>query len=216
MKFIQILFSTEMVQAIQAGRKTQTRRVVKPQPPKGCEDNEPCIDWCDYDHKKGFQRCYASWETVFHPDGFHTVVCPYGKVGDVLWVRETFMESDGEYFYKADYDADDRKYISWKPSLFMPKSAARIFLKITNIRVERLNDISEEDAIKEGIEELHVAPFVICYKDYFDTKAPLHSDPIFSFCTLWQSINGIGSWELNPWVWVIEFERIEKPQNFLS
>jgi len=200
MKIRPILFSTEMVQAILAGRKTQTRRIIKPQPIEDngfwkhgrCSSNVPFEEWGEGPF--GYDKQYA-------------------EVGDVLWVRETFMETDGEYFYKANYDADDQKYITWKPSIFMPKAAARIFLKITNIRVERLNDISEDDAEKEGVEEIHPAPFIFRWKDYVISSNQLKC-PIISFYTLWCSINGAKSWNANPFVWVIEFERIEKPLNF--
>lgn len=208
-----ILFSTPMVQAILEGRKTQTRRVVKPQPPTGCEDNDPIIDWCDYDNVFGWQKIYASWETKLHPDGFHSVVSPFGKVGDVLWVREThlmcheddFLEGfDSRMVYKASVHDDWYKslkekhpHYKWKPSIFMNKTDARIWLRISNIRVERLQDISEDDAKSEGVVEGNYQDSVSCR---------------YKFRTLWLSINGEHSWKENPWVWVIEFERIEKPR----
>lgn len=219
-----ILFSTPMVQAILEGRKTQTRRVVKPQPPTGCEDNNPIIDWCDYDNVLGWQKIYATWETKLHPDGFHCVVSPYGRIGDVLWVRETFAKCIGRkeitpsemanayewnpnrfIVYKADSKEDTHPdhpewgKKSWKPSIHMPKSAARIWLRISNIRVERLQDISREDAIAEGI---------------VPDRADIPFKPQSKFFHLWESINGEQSLINNPWVWVIEFYRIEKPRTF--
>jgi hypothetical protein len=146
--------------------------------------------------------------------------CPYGKVGDVLWVRETFNEYyfDEGYGYKADFTDEAIKMLKntkWKSSLFMPKAACRIFLEITDIRVERLRDISEEDAIKEGIEIIHMAEInVPVYKNYLLKEKLLTTNPIKSLQTLWQSINGKQSLEANPWVWVISFKRIEKPTDF--
>lgn len=160
MKFRPILFSTEMVQAILAGRKTQTRRIIKPQPTQ-------IGGLWRLDKKQASNRPFNEWHN--HPFGIHS---PYGQVGDVLWVRETFYKSliDDSYQYKAD-----RNYshgISWKPSLFMPKAAARIFLRITNIRVERLQDISEEDAKAEGIKSYFSTVFKEeMYKDYQDKSS---------------------------------------------
>jgi hypothetical protein len=185
MKFLPILMSTPMVQAILAGRKTMTRRKVKPQgailtdklarslkvqPPK--QENSPVIK------------------------------CPYGQPGDVLWVRETFCGDGLEipFDYKANFTKDAHG-TGWKPSLFMPKAACRIFLQITNIRVERLQDISESDALAEGI-------------DREKLSGDFEHTPVQEFENLWQSINGEESWEENPFVWVIEFKQIEKPTNF--
>jgi hypothetical protein len=168
----------------------------------------------------------VDWNDVIYP-------MPKYKVGDILWVRETFRE----YFhvdrldekiieYKADnppmirifddngfqvYKKDGReKLINWKPSIFMPKEAARIFLRIMDIRVERLQDISEEDAIAEGIEIVNEKVPVKAYKDYLG-QYNYYSNPINSFKSLWESINGEKSWEQNPYVWVIHFEKITKP-----
>jgi hypothetical protein len=175
MKARPILFSTPMVQAILEGRKTQTRRVVKPQPGDHPDD-----------------------------DGHVLYRCPYGQVGDVLWVKETYAYARydfdhiaDQFIYKSDY-SDHFVYWKWKPSLFMPKSAARIFLKITNVRVKRLHHISSTDIKSEG------AHYTI---DYYDSL-------LDAWQSLWQSINGEQSWNGNPYVWVIEFERIDKPENF--
>jgi len=225
MKFIPILFSTPMVQAIIEGRKTMTRRVMKPR----LIESDNCFHW-----NRWINQPFNNPEC-----------CPYGQVGDVLWVRETFFgyneEDENKYLYFAD-SKDSRPFgfsdsycanewgISnkeiwpkWKPSLFMPKAACRIFLKITEIRVKRLQDISEEDAIREGIDSLvdhRLKSEPIRYASYCDFDNPKDpalytSCPINSFETLWQSINGKDSWEANPWVWVICFERIEKPTDFL-
>lgn len=139
---------------------------------------------------------------------------PYGKIGDRLWVRETFCPifpqdpdyNNGEpieYDYRADYQHGTRlgdvlgiKKI-WKPSIFMPRDAARITLEITNIRVERLNDISEEDALAEGVKKKVILDWPLI------TRAAW-----CEFRNLWSGINGEESWDLNPWVWVIGFKRI--------
>jgi hypothetical protein len=199
MKETPILFSTPMVQAILDDRKTQTRRVVKPQPVE--------------------RKAHDGYKFLHIPntgavDSFVGNKCPYGQVGDVVWVRETWQHSlnPNEYCYKADTDNPiylDKNW-KWKPSLHMPKAACRLFLKITNIKVERLQDISEDDAVVEGVEKhLHgfkkytnhnpssIAVYDVCMKD---AKS--------SFETLWQSINGAESWNNNPWVWVIEFQKL--------
>jgi len=137
----------------------------------------------------------------------------YGKPGDVFWVREKFTplpfdmvnQITGLHFsYYADCDADSlelaKEYgFKWKPSIHMPKEAARIFLKIKHVRVERLNQISRRDCVLEGC------------------PIPIPSgktNPKAWFYDLWTDINGMNSWLSNPYVWVIEFERIDKPENF--
>lgn len=196
-----ILFSTEMLQAILAERKTQTRRVVTPQPIKV---------WMNTPFK-------ATGKTAGR-----SISCPYGQVGNVLWVRETITYDASVIDGAQDviiYKSDCPNYTlhsgqRWKPSIFMPKSAARIFLEITNIRVERLNDISEEDAIKEGVIKIFNSLFNEWrFKDYANIKSDWRS-AVSSFQSLWASINGIGSWDKNPYVWVIEFKQVEKPLNF--
>ena len=211
--FKPILFSTEMVQAILAGRKTQTRRIVKPQP-----------NYFPYtDSKEGHEKTLKNYIDEGLKNG--AIKGKY-HIGDILWVRETFcdvshnLENENCFLYKADFLGTTSELVKWKPSLFMPKEAARIFLKVTNIRCERLQDISEEDAITEGIA---VSSKVgsdghYYYKDYNDTTdwpevGWMHAST--SFETLWQSINAKKHpWESNPWVWVYEFERIEKPSDF--
>jgi hypothetical protein len=104
---------------------------------------------------------------------------------------------------------DKKIWPSWKPSIFMPKAACRIFLEITDVKVERLQDISEEDAINEGVELLPNNRYKYYLSEYFDCINAVHS-----FQTLWKSINGAESWEANPFVWAIEFKQITKPENF--
>jgi hypothetical protein len=184
MKTYPILFSTKMVQAILDGRKTQTRRVIKPQPADSFLNN-------------GHVIAFVTEKTLNH-----TVYCPYGEVGDVLWVRETWCLTTPfgpeEYYFgyktssqaeikaseKYDYYSPDE----WKPSIHMPKEACRIFLKITNIRVERLKDISAEDAFREGINYSYDEEEGYKYWHYIKKK--FGPSPIHSFQTLWESING--------------------------
>lgn len=202
MKFHPILFSTEMVKAILEGRKTQTRRVIKSKSLLACLNNPA---------EKGF-------------DGIESL-CTYGKVGDVLWLRESFrydviQDRNGVfndvYCYKTDFPDEHPKILSWKPSIHMPKTACRIFLQIKSIRVERLQDISEKDAIAEGVQFRKVIDQGLGYKVYGVTFDQQTSSPAFSFQTLWKYINGFDSWDANPFVWVIEFQRIERPNNFLQ
>ncbi len=120
--------------------------------------------------------------------------CAYGKVGDILWVRETWQKVEHpelKYRYRADHL--NPTSVTWKPSIFMPKDACRIFLEVTEIKVERLQDISEEDAIAEGVE-------VPTYKETELAKYKTN------FSILWEFINGEESWESNPWVWAITFK----------
>lgn len=187
MKERPILFSTEMVKAILEGRKTQTRRVVKKQP-----------------HGAGeWVRQLASW--LFpNVNPYIKLKCPYGQPGDRLWVRETFLVERSQhkdfYEYKADYSNTFAGDVCWKPSIFMPREACRILLEVTDVRVERLQDISEEDAIAEGISLPNYAEQAI--KDIF------FPEPSAIYSELWESINGKGSWDKNPWVWVIEFKKV--------
>lgn len=216
MKERPILFSTPMVQAILEGRKTVTRRTT------GLElINESPDDWTGVfmDKENKWQAECEGW------DGYHLkeVKCPYGQVGDVLWVRESFQVFDtldriislkdfkenGVRIYSFKQQEPERvaKYggetEKWKPSIHMPKSIARIWLEITDIKVERLQDISEDDAEAEGIELVEHN----CFKNY-NEKDPFQflEDPIGSFQSLWQSINGTENWNANPWVWVVSFK----------
>lgn len=183
MKERPILFSTEMVQAILEGRKTQTRRIFKF--PVNWKPEDDGWDWAALQE--------------FHPECFRKY-----DVGDMLWVRETHLFYNDEnandaVLYKAEPDAEEFSFglfenkPKWRPSIHMPKEAARIWLEITDIRVERLQDISEGDVKAEG-----VLPAKCCDSYYH------------GFSILWQSIKGEESWRQDPFVWVIKFKKIDK------
>lgn len=188
-----ILFSAPMVRAILEGRKTQTRRVIKPQP----------INPVDLNAFKGGGAFVDKSISGKDP----LIKCPYGKAGDSLWVRETHALFGGgsTVIYAANWkeDAVSRgmdnipEEVDWKwtPSIHMPRLASRITLEITSVRVERLQDISEQDALAEGMT--------------FPEGMEHGSNPVDAFRGLWQSINGPESWDANPWVWVIEFKRVQ-------
>ena len=191
-----ILFSAPMVRAILDSRKTQTRRIAKV---------------TDKDCKPGMITPLAGF--VPRTIANHISYCPYGKTGDRLWVRETFKQYNGIISYKADgnwisdfNDIDNfnpHENIKWKRSIHMPRSASRILLEITGVRVERLQDISECDAKAEGS--------YVC--DYFGRRLLDQSSNQgcykWGYRSIWESLNGPGSWDLNPFVWVVEFKVLE-------
>jgi len=210
MKHIPILFSTPMVQAILEGRKTQTRRVVKPQPETvNIETPIPMTEYLD--KLKGMEK--KGLKTVISGTGGHTFPnCPYGQPGDVLWVRETwqlfspygpedyyfgYKASPGEIGIEASEKYDYAFPDIWKPSIHMPKEACRLLLRVKSVRVERLQEITRGDAMDEGCPFANMA------------DGP---NPKDWFNNLWQSINGPESWDANPWVWVVEFKRITKEE----
>ncbi|ELB7342837.1 hypothetical protein RS557_000011 [Klebsiella michiganensis] len=249
-----MIFNGEMVRALLDDRKTQTRRIMKPQP-------EPC-------HRGGHWWPSNVFKTMLHVEeemqngkggwgGLVGDACPFGDVGDRIWVRETWgvvsheLDEDGRiqpwkpdrpataihempfgngYYsghaiYAADGDftwGDDDGYEDgrscWKPSIHMPRAASRILLEITDVRVERLNAISPEDAESEGLERTNFTGFgdepgLPSYPEpdvYFDPlKKQWKEYPPEAFAGLWESIYGEGSWKANPWVWVISFKRVE-------
>ena len=194
MKERPILFSGPMVRAILEGRKTQTRRILKRKFPFGeIETTVTSLGGCPVHFPDG------TWEYEW---------CPYGLIGQHLWVRETWRTAQHPfpigypYEYRATAEADmtpvDGK---WKPSIFMPRAASRITLEITNIRCEQLFAISESDAIAEGVEKCPDGS----YKHYGKTPGK-YNFARFSYTSLWDQINGEGAWEQNPFVWVIEFK----------
>ena len=200
-----ILFSGPMVRAIMDGRKTQTRRIVKPQPPCACvyeingnQNKAICLagPGADVPARPWFVPPYVNKAQYW-------VCCPYGTVGDRLWIRETWRPivsgtREGGFDYRAnDPSASGVGFTKWTPSIHMPRLASRITLEITSVRVERLNDISAEDAKAEGI--------------MFGTGKPgqCRTCAKGAFMDLWNSINGVDSWLQNPWVWVVEFKRVK-------
>ena len=211
-----ILFSTEMVQAILEGRKTQTRRL------HGLDEiKKNPNDWTFYYFSKDDKRTFAHFRKQ-EDNKIKSIfgTSPY-QIGDILWVRESFAKPPiyafgVKYIYKAGFN---ESICGWKPSIHMPKEAARIFLEVTNVRVERLQDISEDDAIAEGIDKKGDL-----YFNYFESKLLgkglpkeyfYKEIPKVSFMSLWSKINGIDSWKANPWVWVYEFKVVEKPKDFI-
>lgn len=226
-----MIFNGEMVRAILDGRKTQTRRVIS---------------------NVGSDNCIPLQKQTKTKDGIYTHVidapiyelCPFGAIGERIWVRETWgvvsheLDEDGRiqpwtpdrpataihempfgngYYsghaiYAADGDftwGDDDGYEDgrscWKPSIHMPRAASRILLEITEVRVERLNSIHDVDAMREGIQNL-----TTCSHSDFGIPGVVNAQhPVRAFQLLWESIYGADSWRANPWVWVIEFKRIE-------
>ncbi|HEY8606685.1 MAG TPA: hypothetical protein VIM12_06195 [Noviherbaspirillum sp.] len=232
MKERPILFSAPMVRAILDGTKTQTRRVVKPQFAHDAVpaemSSETAEGWQTTGHS-GLRRC----DTGGAADD--AIRCPYGIPGNRLWVKETWaagqcadglapsqlhpgtwLQENGGLWYPADGTAPARPISprgKTRVSIHMPRWASRITLEITCVRVERLNGCSDADAIAEGIDRVENnfgnGPAYCDYrmKDPKDTSEWLRS-PVASYRTLWEQINGAGSWDLNPWVWVVEFKRI--------
>lgn len=185
MKERPILFSGPMVRALLSGGKTQTRRLIKPQP------------------------AYINSINLPQQEDNNLIRCQYGQPGDRLWVRETWMDLYGtgvevrtgdssRYAYRADtpagsYGDEQRKLygLKWRPSIYMPRAVSRITLDVVSVHVQRLQDISETDALEEGIQHSTL------------------NDPRVEYRWLMESINGADAWDGNPWVWVIEFKRVE-------
>ncbi len=198
-----ILFSAPMVRALLAGTKTQTRRVLRPQPLGGVPE------LAQYLVAHGHYR----WHSDECEEG-EAWKCPYGQPGDRLWVREAWrilgdspddtldMFDRDDVQYRAD---DDQSYIDkYRPSIHMPRRFSRITLEVAGVRVERLQDISEADAIAEGIHKPAGSQF---WHSDFNTQLP-GDTPQWAYRNLWESINGHGSWDANPWVWCVSFRRI--------
>jgi hypothetical protein len=209
MKERPILFSGPMVRALLDGRKTQTRRVAKTfksyVPALGKEDD--CLmDWDGLPSRVSYMK-----------DG--TDLCPYGVPGDRLWVKETWKPDPAwgvlrdvkptaipegtNLLFRATLPEDHPKaeLHPWRPAIFMRRWMSRITLELVAVRVERLRDISAEDALSEGID--HYCPNVTAA-----LRGEAEADPIDEYRQLWERINGAGSWAANPWVWVIEFRRV--------
>ncbi len=206
-----ILFSAKMVRAILEGKKTQTRRVMKVQPwPDATVEVGPYHPhWIDRngESQPGPATFGAIWD---HQDivngGDAGLRCPYGAPGDTLWVREAHAISanpDLGPWYRLDHEearsSGPRVDVKWRPSIHMPRWASRITLRITDIRVERLQDISEDDAKAEGVTPL----------DYAAHHVAAGCGARIAFEQLWNKINSPGAWEANAWVWVVAFERVK-------
>lgn len=213
MKERPILFSAPMVRAILSGQKTQTRRVVKPQPER---TKDGVLMWGA--SRRGMRFGVEGMDV---PPGV-LVRCPYGQPGDRLWVREAFMHEPADYCWEASVSVPCRPAVTnyradfpnsqpgegWKPSIHMPRALSRITLEITGVRIQRLQDISETDARAEGVRQMRDDSGCWVGREgpgRFVTPWPTAGE---AFCDLWRSINGADSWGANPWVWAIEFRRI--------
>ncbi len=194
-----ILFSGPMVRAILEGRKSQTRRTIERMEGFRVKQFGPS-DTTGYDWHFRCQR--GLWQDMDHAEVISR--CPYGQAGDRLWVRETFAIANAanrSVVYRASTPMGDGL---WRPSIHMPRWASRITLEITGVRVERLNEVSEEDAKEEGIE---TSSDGVYFMDY--TRGITNAcRPDYSFMTLGKSINGPDSWAANPWVWVVDVKRL--------
>lgn len=202
--------STEMVRAILDGRKTCTRRI--------CKDANECTV-PDMEFYNADRRTYAvhNFADKEHTEQLSIAertcpICP----GDILYVRETWKKAPNGYYYYEDWQRNDIADITkWKPSIHMPKEAARIWLKVMNVRVERLQEITDEQAKREGI-QYDECPTGFTWKQETDMHN-CYTTPIGAMQALWNStikksdLDRYG-WDANPWVWVIEFERCEKPE----
>lgn len=213
-----ILFSAPMVRSIISGAKSQTRRLVKPQPPFETGEVFTGMYHPTVIDKRGEEQPGKEIFGAWNLDGDWATSCPYGQPGGNLWVRETWMADpprdgtwpsiafDGckprdhslipeQYRTPAHclYRADGHDFHGWTPAIHMFRWASRITLEVTSVRVERLQDISEADAQAEGCADV----------DYSAGRTYRHA-----YRDLWESINGEGAWSLNPWVWVVEFRKL--------
>jgi hypothetical protein len=213
-----IIFNAEMVRAVLEGRKTQTRRIMKDQPeviPQESEFGDP-----------GFWIPWNEGKTMVRNKDMR-IACPFGLKADRLWVRETFrVHSRATDVATLVYRASERqswtqqthrvpvehcnKPVSpenWTPSIHMPRWASRITLEITGVRVERLQDINVEDVVAEGVKTLGGEMWGP--KWWIDAPKATINDALLKFSIMWSKIYGEESWQANPWVWVIEFKRVE-------
>lgn len=212
MKDRPILFSGPMVRAIREGRKTQTRRIVKEQR-----------------HPLGYSIKPYGVAQEFS-GGTEAIRCPYGQPGDWLWVKETWRTCDSLEHCKpsnlrpgapVEYRAGGHNVNGfqgepligmgrWRPSIFMSKWMSRLILEIVSVRVERLNDISDEDSKAEGIHQIAHGRSGYYYSAFNKEPDPNNwCHPGSAYKELWESINSPGSWDLNPWVWVVEFKEVK-------
>lgn len=210
MRVLPILFNTDMVRAILDGRKTVTRRVLK-NLPKDAEYVGQLEDSFDpWDEKDIGKSMFKTSLLPTEKAGCIFIKPPY-QPGDTLYVRETWWKNGNTYFYKAGCSKGliDNMYVKWRPSIHMPKEAVRIWLKVTDVRVERLQDITDEQAKAEG------ANWKNGKNVGFEEK--MRPTAVERFAEIWDStikkadLDRYG-WDANPWVWVIEFERCDKPE----
>lgn len=217
-----VLFNTDMVRAILEDRKTVTRRVVKPQPKTECSygGQHEFIpdDFIEGTSFTGFvcRKCGygACWPHFKFPVGTSWIRPPY-RPGDILYVRETWTQDGDVFRYKAGFYDQNRR---WHPSIHMPREAARIFLRVTDVRVERLQGITESEAEKEGLRYFDD----ICqdrdwHPSFYDPDSGGNPSTVAGFSRLWdctikKADRALYGWEANPWVWVIEFERISREE----
>ena len=226
-RFVPMLMSTPMVTAILNGTKTETRRIIKPQLPIYSEKFPEIVpDWKMEFHDiiERFARLKHTYEFVTKSTGDKNIKsiildipCKI-VVNDIIWVRETFrpIEQDNgkpRYEYKATENIN--LLDKWKPSLFMPKYACRIFLKCVSVHVERLHEIDEESAIKEGVKVNHGGFELYTKEEMFKNNRNYAKTAIESYKSLWKKINGKESWDENTFVWVYKFEVVERPNDFL-
>lgn len=225
MKARPILMSAPMVCALLAGAKTQTRRVVKPQ--------SSGHHWAALpqraDYSSGYRNLHSDvWQFEHRialnpqPDRDRWIRCAYGAPGDVLWVRETWAHdgSKGPALYRADWEckrdfpgvACEHGPDRWRPSIFMPRWASRLTLRITDVRVQRLQDISPEDARDEGVERRSTKVRQMwLYGQNADERAAIYLRAcVWEYGGLWDRINGEGAWAANPYVWALTFEVIKQ------
>lgn len=198
-----ILFSAPMVRAILAGTKTQTRRVVMGAP-EDWAPMQPQVFAPTLIDRHGDEQPGPDAYGAGNEEGDCWIRCPYGQPGDLLWVREAWRAfaafnsrpprdiTSGPVWHEAQDQVPfhPTAYGKLRPSIHMPRWASRITMEITGVRVERLQDISEADAVAEGV--------------FTDPACPAYD----AYRSLWESIHGPGSWDANPWVWVIEFQRV--------
>lgn len=188
-----------MVKAILEGRKTMTRRILL----------------THHDHLQpipvDFDKTESMVQVELNTSLLTWIDCPYGKIGHTLWVRETFSEKDGRVVFRADvcseHDLPDRH--KWTPSIFMPRTLSRLTLEITDIRIEKLQDISNEDAKAEGASDTLSMKDIALLKGLNWIIPRPFLEYQFGFLALWCKINGVKSWTDNPYVWVVEFKKKE-------
>ena len=213
-RVLPILFNTEMVRAILEGRKGATRRSVK-----GYIPDDAVWGYTAFT-PKGHISCRGTFADGYG-EKFFKLPC---EPGNILYVRETWHKGLEWYIYRANYSDTEKFYrggkeieMKWRPSIHMPKEAARIWLKVTNVRVERLQDITPKGAESEGVGNLFYDDIGYGEKNYRTEVDPEYGIAKEQFAWLWEStikksdIDRYG-WDANPWVWVIEFERCEKPE----